>query len=349
MTAVLKFGSHDDLVLAYQDGLLTQGTTIRTADPVVLGEQIEVRIELVAEGRSLDLLAIVMDPEHQKDETGEYQSRVLLQSEGGVLEQFILHSDPSSRRRSTIPAPNALTVVIVDDEAVQRESAARLFRERGDTVLTASDGLSGLALCLQHRPDVILSDVQMPKADGWQLLRMIRARKELMRTPVIFLTTLSSEKDRLLGYRLGVDDYLEKPCSKPVLLAHVERAVERARNARSLLPQASEVLRGDLEQVSLTAVLSFLELERKTGTLVLPLKGSLISIRDGRPIRAKTAQLDSRTCGQRAFFELLELTAGRFEFVSAGLEDEADTIKAPLSALLLEHARLSDEACRKGA
>jgi CheY-like chemotaxis protein len=241
--------------------------------------------------------------------------------------------------------------LIVDDSPAQARLASEPFRARGDEVFVADDGLAGLGMALKHLPDIILSDVQMPKADGWQLLRMIRARKQLSRTPVIFLTTLGSEEDRLKGYRLGVDDYLEKPYSQEVLVAHVERLLQRAAastTSASWIPRAPDGLRGDLEQVGLPALLSFLEMERKSGVVYLEPRGSLVMLENGRPVRAKTMERDSIDDREEVMYDLLGLARGRFEFVPGEVTEE-DSIQTPLSALLMEHARLLDEGARHQA
>jgi len=188
--------------------------------------------------------------------------------------------------------------------------------------------------------------VQMPKTDGWQLLRMLRARKKFARVPVLFLTTLAAEKDRLHGYRLGVDDYVKKPFSEADLLARVERCIRRS--MASLRPVAAvDALRGNLEHVGLPALLSFLELERKTGVLRVEPQGCFIVIRAGRPVRACSTALDSRRAGADAMYALLDTARGAFEFVPTDT-DEEDSVGASLGMLLMEHARRSDEAAAGG-
>ena len=167
----------------------------------------------------------------EADSSGLYSVCVKLTGEDSTrqLEAFVLGLDAEIKAGSQPPERRQLTIVVVDDSPAQRELASAPFIELGDTVHIGTNGLEGLALCLQHKPDIVLSDVQMPKMDGWQLLRMIKSRQQLASTPVIFLTTLSSEEDRLRGYRLGVDDYIAKPYASSTLVEHVERAVQRTK------------------------------------------------------------------------------------------------------------------------
>lgn len=351
VSGVIKFATHDDLVVSYQRVLSKGAAQLRTAQPLAPGDQVFLSIQLLSDSSTLEIPSVVKESVATEGDGGRFSTRVAFDEDGTRrIEQFIVETDPSLReqRLSTAAPRGQLALVIVDDSPAQLEHAAAPFRERGDEVITASDGLAGLALCLKHEPDVILSDVQMPKADGWQLLRMVRARKQLARTPFIFLTTLSSEEDRLRGYRLGVDDYLAKPYPQEVLVARVERLLRRQHAELPWPPQSPDGLRGDLEQVGLPALLSFLELERKSGVIYLEPKGSLIMLEDGRPIRAKTQERDSVDCKAAALFDLLNLTRGRFEFVP-GQVNEEDSIQASLSGLLMEHARITDEATRRPA
>ncbi len=348
VSGVIKFASHDDLVVSYQN-LLSRGMAqLRTAQPLASGDKLYLHIQFCDDDATLEVPTVAEESTPVDGQGERYSTRVRLDEVAlRLIEQFIVDTDPSlSEQRTTIGAPaKKLTIVIVDDSPAQMAHAAQPFRERGDEVITASDGLAGLAMCLKHQPDIILSDVQMPKADGWQLLRMIRARKQLATTPVIFLTTLSGEEDRLRGYRLGVDDYIAKPYPQDVLVSRVQRLLDRANSAFSWFPKQADALRGDLEQVGLPALLSFLELERKSGVIYLEPKGSLIILEGGRPVRAKTKHQDSVECKSQALFELLDQRSGHFEFVP-GEVDEEDSIQMSLSGILMEHARLQDEAKR---
>lgn len=238
------------------------------------------------------------------------------------------------------PLGGRLNVVVADDDEHYRQFAAEPFRKRGDRVRTTSDGLEALAMCLKEAPDLILSDVTMPRMDGWQLLRLVRARPSLAAVPVIFLTVLSGDAERLLGYQLGVDGYIPKPYSPDELLLRAHQIVRRARNARSQ-PSMRTTLRGELHYVAPGSLLSFLELERKTGVLLII--GSAIArafFREGQLHRVEIegTALDSRKAAE----EMLNWTSGQFEFAPQDVACR-DELGQSVSALLLEHAQRSDE------
>lgn len=335
-------------MLAYSSRLSTGKIRIKCPKELAPGARLSVKLEVVEPPASLSLAAVV---EECKAVAGGHSALVCFDGESArdELEAFILGADPSALAYNVEPARRPLVIAVIDDSELQRGIASGPFLARGDTVHTANDGLAGLALCLQCEPDVILSDVQMPKADGWQLLRMLRAREALKHIPIIFLTTLNGEEDRLRGYRLGVDDYLAKPYSPDVLVARVDRVAQRRKvGAHTLAPGAPNSLKGDLEHVSLPALLGFLELERKSGILHLEPAGSVIQLRDGRPVRAKSPLHDSASKGEQAMYDLLDQSRGRFEFVPSEVEGP-DTIKMPLGLILMEHARLSDERAHHAA
>jgi CheY-like chemotaxis protein len=256
-----------------------------------------------------------------------------------IFEHFIIELSGTAQPAQKNIA-RKLKVVVVDDDARYLEYLAQLFSGRGDQVFTASDGFEGLALCLKQLPDVILCDVQMPKMDGWQFLRMIRARPSLAGTPVVFQTSEDGDVERVRGYQLGVDDYINKPFQAEELLARVDRLVQRTQRAR---PNAEKkTLRGDLNQVSLASVLSFLENERMSGELLIVNKSrGRMLLSDGKLLRVELNE--PVPAGERVFV-ILSWKRGQFEFVPQDIGIEDDDKPQTLTGLILEHARRSDEA-----
>ena len=234
-----------------------------------------------------------------------------------------------------------LRVLVVDDDRTYRDLAADPFRKRGDRVRAVGNGVEALASALKEKPDIILSDVQMPRMDGWQFLRLIRARPALQAVPVIFLTMLDGDRDRLLGYQLGVDAYIAKPYAADELLIRAHQAVRRARSLEES-PAQRPALRGDLANVAVSSVLAWLDVERKTGVLVLVGSGvARVLLKNGRVHRV---ELEGHSAGSRAaVMTVLGWRAGEFEFSDEAV-DAADEVGAGTSVLLIEHARLTDEA-----
>ncbi len=118
-----------------------------------------------------------------------------------------------------------LKVLVVDDEARMRKLVKDFLTRKDFEVIEAGDGREALNAFYEH-PDLslIILDVMMPVLDGWQVLREIRSESKV---PVIMLTAKSQEQDELLGFELGVDEYITKPFSPKILTARVEALLRR--------------------------------------------------------------------------------------------------------------------------
>jgi DNA-binding response OmpR family regulator len=253
-------------------------------------------------------------------------------------------------------------ILVVDDDAWILRMVTTVLEKRGYQIFTARDGEEGLEQAQQVIPDLIVTDVMMPKLDGWALVKQLRATPQLAFTPVIFLTALGSDEDRIRGFRLGADDYLAKPfrfeeldlrVAKALRHRHPEahtRAEVRAQApADEKKPKSTPGISGSLDQLGLSSLLIVLEMERKSGVLVLSHRGEdgqpevgRVFLRAGRVARAR---LDGKPTpkNHQAVYAMLTWSLGTFEF-SALEVDMQDEIKTSTTALLMEGARRIDEA-----
>lgn len=117
-------------------------------------------------------------------------------------------------------------VLLVDDDANVRHSLARALVLHGFEVKTASDGLGALGMLSAHVPDVVILDVSMPKVDGLEVCRRLRAAGDS--TPVLMLTARETVGDRVAGLDAGADDYLLKPFALEEMLARLRALLRRA-------------------------------------------------------------------------------------------------------------------------
>ncbi|RKN81915.1 response regulator transcription factor [Paenibacillus ginsengarvi] len=115
------------------------------------------------------------------------------------------------------------TILIVEDQQVLREIIKEYLLDEGYWVLEASGGRQALELFEEHEIDLIILDIMLPELDGWSVCRRIRKKSNI---PILILTSRSDEDDTLLGFELGADDYVVKPCSPPILLARTKRLLE---------------------------------------------------------------------------------------------------------------------------
>ena len=123
-----------------------------------------------------------------------------------------------------------LKVMVVDDESRMRKLVRDFLVRQDFEVLEAGDGEQAVDLFFEEKDiALIILDVMMPKMDGWQVCREIRKHSKV---PIIMLTARGDEQDELLGFELGVDEYISKPFSPKILVARVE-AILRRTNAIS--------------------------------------------------------------------------------------------------------------------
>lgn len=135
------------------------------------------------------------------------------------------------------------TVLVVDDEQALRDFIRKNLEARGFNVPTAANGLEALAVFNTQALDLVILDVMMPHMDGLETTRRIRQHAL---TPIIILTALSEEKDKVAALDLGADDYLTKPFGVEELLARVRAVLRRAR------PQPAPIASGLLRAGELT-------------------------------------------------------------------------------------------------
>jgi len=125
--------------------------------------------------------------------------------------------------------PKAKLLIIDDDTTLVNALEMYLSREGYDVHL-AGNGAEGLKAFYALRPDLVVLDVMMPQMDGWETCRRIR---ELSTAPIIMLTAKGQETDRVMGLKLGADDYVPKPFSLKELVARIEAILRRTRRAEN--------------------------------------------------------------------------------------------------------------------
>ncbi|MCX5743840.1 MAG: response regulator [Proteobacteria bacterium] len=238
-------------------------------------------------------------------------------------------------------------MLVADDDAWILRMVATVLEKRGYNVETAVDGEDALARALARPPDLLITDVMMPKLDGWSLVRQLRSHAELAMMPVIFLTALSSEDDRIRGFRLGADDYVTKPFRFEELDLRVAKTLRRtAQSVQETREQlGGSSLRGDLSQVGLSSLLVLIEMERKTGLLTLrasDMPTAQVLVREGKVVHARLDTADEPVDAECVYY-LLTWGAGEFEFITC-LVEGVDRVGASTTHLLMEGARLIDES-----
>nr|WP_288548328.1 response regulator transcription factor [uncultured Blautia sp.] len=120
---------------------------------------------------------------------------------------------------------DALKILVVDDESRMRKLVKDFLTKKNFQVLEAGNGEEAMDIFYEEKDiALIILDVMMPKMDGWEVCREIRKNSKV---PIIMLTARSDERDELLGFELGVDEYISKPFSPKILVARVEAILRR--------------------------------------------------------------------------------------------------------------------------
>ena len=141
-------------------------------------------------------------------------------------------------------------ILVVDDESRMRKLVRDFLVKNNYEVVEAADGEEALNLFFEKNDiDLVILDVMMPKMDGWQVCREIR---EYSKIPIIMLTAKSDERDELLGFELGVDEYISKPFSPKILVARVEAILRRTGQAAAELIVEAGGIRLDKQAHSVT-------------------------------------------------------------------------------------------------
>ena len=133
------------------------------------------------------------------------------------------------------------TILVVDDEPIVRDVVVRYLQREGFGTLEAGDGDAARELLERETPALVVLDLMLPGTDGLELCRWLRGRSDV---PVIMLTALGEESDRIVGLELGADDYVTKPFSPRELATRVKAVLRRVPSAR---PPLDRVSAGPLE------------------------------------------------------------------------------------------------------
>ncbi|MBL8156564.1 MAG: response regulator transcription factor [Anaerolineae bacterium] len=133
-------------------------------------------------------------------------------------------------------------IVMIEDDRLIVEPVARALRGLGYELLPAYDGASGLELVLNKQPDLVILDIMLPEMDGWEVCKAVRQHSVV---PILMLTALNEEIDRVLGLELGADDYLSKPFSTRELIARIKALLRRVEFDLQRAPQSQQITVGD--------------------------------------------------------------------------------------------------------
>lgn len=241
---------------------------------------------------------------------------------------------------------NHVDVLLVDDDRTGLMLLSRSLQKANFTVATANSAAAALELLKGVRPEVILADVSMPGMDGFEFFRKVRAQG-LTDVPFIFCSGRDGAGDRILGLRMGADDYLVKPIVPEEVILKVRLQVTKMQYLRALKvalenKDSSSVMSGSFGGIS---VMDVLQTARMLGNgeyavcLTTDEDSGAVYLKNGKVLHAETGW----AAGHKAFARLLTWERGRFNIENKSLDDEP-TMSGALEEVLLDHLAQIDEA-----
>jgi chemosensory pili system protein ChpA (sensor histidine kinase/response regulator) len=128
--------------------------------------------------------------------------------------------------------PHVRSVLIVDDSVTVRKVTSRLMERQGWEVVTAKDGLDAIGQLQEIYPDIVLLDIEMPRMDGFEVLRSVRRDERLKHLPIIMITSRTGAKHRQQAQDLGVNGFLGKPFQEAGLMSSIESVLASVQDTR---------------------------------------------------------------------------------------------------------------------
>lgn len=347
------FRSVDELVTAYTEDVSRGGLYVTAAQQLPVGTLVQLQLELPDGGPPARLAAKVaytLSPEQAQAQGRNPGMGMRFMAEDVAplaerISEFLARTVGSGEHER----PQPIHALVADDSESYRGVLREALEQFGHRVTEAEHGLDALGKAMKEPPDLILTDVTMPVMDGWQLLRLVRSREATSHVPVVFMSTLASERDRIRGYQLGVDDYLEKPMAPGEMVARIMRVVMRSqweRMARDETGEGDSGMSGDLKQVSLASLLAFSEAERRTGWVTVHHQHRRVEIglREGAIAHVHVNAPEAPTSLLEKMLWVLDWTEGRFSMRESDVPASSESIGVQMT--LLEHARRKDEENR---
>ncbi len=133
-------------------------------------------------------------------------------------------------------------ILIIDDFEPLLEEVSDFLTFEGFKTYTAKDGAEGIQMAIQHKPDLIICDIQMPKMDGFEVFKTLEKIPSVHSVPFIFLTARAQAEDFKIGLKIGADDYITKPLEMDNLLASIKKRLEKHERIKNTHKKEFEIL-----------------------------------------------------------------------------------------------------------
>lgn len=237
----------------------------------------------------------------------------------------------------------AIKVLVAEDNPAVLDLLRKGIESWG-TVITATDGADAFLKAVEEKPDVIVSDYQMPGLNGLQLYERLRGRDETRKTPFIFMASKADIDEKLRQFADGVEDYVAKPFFLRDVVSRAKKVADRLHLERlQTVTRRPGVIEGRLEEMNVIDLFQSLEMGQKSCSLTLSRSNDKcrIFMENGQVYDAEMGKLT----GDDAIYKVLEWSEGTWEIDFTGKSDQRRTSRST-QGLLMEGLRLIDEANR---
>lgn len=230
------------------------------------------------------------------------------------------------------------TILIVDDNPHISKLLTMNLEKEGFRVLHATDGEEGYARVQDDRPDLVISDVMMPRMDGIALCQKIRVESVTPMIPFMFLTSIDSDVTLKRGFRTGADQYLIKSeISRDILMGKINDMLKHCRKIEDI-SKTPQAFKGELSELSLVEILQFLHLRKSGGTLTLARPSypeGTVTLHQGRAVSAMLGT----DRDEKALHLMSGWKRGTFSFVDIDMSSVRPTIMTPMAEIILNSCR----------
>ena len=234
------------------------------------------------------------------------------------------------------------SLLLVDGDARSLRVLEVSLKKAGFLVTTATNGRDALEKVRVARPDLILSDTEMPEMDGFELCRALKADPELAAIPMVFLTGQNAIEHKIRGLELGVDEYLTKPIYIKEILTRIRILLQKKeRTSIEAKRDPNTRFSGSLADMGVVDIIQTIEVSRKSGLVHFSAeegRQATIYFRSGKVIDAEAGHLQ----GEEAVYRLLTWSEGEFELLFRTVRRK-ESIQVSTQALLMEGMRRLDE------
>lgn len=229
-------------------------------------------------------------------------------------------------------------ILVVDDDENLIKLLNISLTKAGYAVTKASNAETAIELANKQKPDLIISDVNMPGMDGIEFCWMIREKSTIPMVPFIFLSNLKDPDSVIHGFRAGADEFLHKPVDREVLISHVSSLIKRGHKLKNMdgSPDEKVVLTGHSSEITIVEIAQLMNINKRTG--VLKIDDAEIYFKNGDIIAALCNDLKN----EEAVYELIKHDNHSFKFISREIDMERE-INSNTMYLLMEACRINDE------